>query len=159
MNLLKMERFTNMDQVLNLCPCGEPVGGRFTNYCSQPCFRYFSQGGIIHDLPSEGEIAYNSDGKVICHICGRAYNSLGTHIQCYHKITAKEYRIQFGLDVSARLSSVDLIELRRFHIASHPYIISGLIESGKETRFKLGSEGRTKDKMSLQTIKRLKRWN
>ena len=39
---------------------------------------------------------------------------------------------------------------------AHPEIIEGLTANGVKSRFKKGSKGRTRDKLSLQELKRLK---
>ena len=61
---------------------------------------------------SYGRMLYTPNGQVICHICGKAFNSLCKHISV-HNITASEYRKQFGLSGKQSLSSKEVIEKRR----------------------------------------------
>ena len=61
---------------------------------------------------SYGRMLYTPNGQVICHICGKAFNSLCKHISV-HKIKASEYRKQFGLSGKQSLSSKEVIEKRR----------------------------------------------
>lgn len=56
-------------------------------------------------VPPMGELHYGSSGKVLCHICGRGFDVLTSHIQTVHKITASEYKKKFGLNRGARLTS------------------------------------------------------
>lgn len=51
--------------------------------------------------------------KVQCHVCGRAYHSLGTHVGRVHRMTADEYRDAFGLRRATGLISPRLAEIRR----------------------------------------------
>lgn len=84
---------------MNTCcqKCNKPISKSYGGLC-QGCYRYFRKdGGIIHPLPSLGEIKYDSEGKVICHICGRSYTRLGSHIKESHGMTIEEYKEAFGL--------------------------------------------------------------
>lgn len=54
--------------------------------------------GILDEAP---------DGRVICHVCGKAYNLLTSHIRKQHGLSAKAYRDQYGILKSRRLSSRD----------------------------------------------------
>ena len=56
-------------------------------------------------IPPKGEIHYNSEGKVICHICGRAFNKLGYHISQCHDMSIDEYKEEFGLNRRAKITS------------------------------------------------------
>lgn len=50
-----------------------------------------------------GTLAMSSDREYIqCHICGKLFKTLGRHLDA-HKITAKEYKIEFGLSSSTAL--------------------------------------------------------
>ena len=52
--------------------CGIPIkSGRLC----QTCQRYKRNGGVWYPLPNYGEVAYNEDGKPICHVCGMAFDS------------------------------------------------------------------------------------
>lgn len=66
------------------------------------------QASIISygSLPMEGELRY--DGyKIQCHICGKWYRGLATHIRV-HGLTADEYREEFSLNRSQPLCSPDI---------------------------------------------------
>lgn len=48
--------------------------------------------------------SYNEQGQIMCHECGVFRNSLGRHVE-KHKLTAREYRIKYGLLSRSRLTS------------------------------------------------------
>lgn len=111
----------------------------------------------VYDLPKKGEVGYAPDGKVICHICGRAYTKLITHVYQIHGLTAKEYKSEFGLNLNSGLISKEHKEILRNNVYEHydKCIISNLIGGGEATRYKNGSKGRTREKLSLQEYYRL----
>jgi len=106
-------------------------------------------------LPEKGEISY-VDGKPACHICGKSFHRLMSHVRQKHNMTALEYKKKFGLNTGRGITSNESSQKSREAVYSNPDIIEALTENGKKTRFKLNSEGRTKDKVSLQELNRLK---
>lgn len=127
----------------------------------QTCYTYYKNGGKIHELPQKGEIKYDDRGYPICHICGKAYKKLLAHVWQVHNITEKEYKKQFGLDLHNGISCQDTKEKLRKAVEKHydKVVKENLIIKGQKTRFKVNHKGRTKDKVSLQTLKRLKQSN
>lgn len=80
------------------CPqCGKSIPNRHYGGLCQGCYKYFKNGGKIHDIPAAGTIAYDEQGKVICHICGKSFVRLGSHIKENHEMTIDEYKERFGL--------------------------------------------------------------
>ena len=71
----------------------------------EPCCVKWKKHPIQKNIPSYGEMAFDDEGKVICHICGRAYNMLSQHIKQSHGINSAEYRKKFGLDKKTKLVS------------------------------------------------------
>lgn len=60
------------------------------------------------DHPEFGRLIRDeSTDSVICHVCGRAFQSLGAHVRV-HGMTAAEYRNEFGLLRSRALSARSL---------------------------------------------------
>ena len=100
-------------------------------------------------LPGPGEIMFDSDGKVICHICGKSFNKVLAHVWQKHGLSAKEYKIKFGLNATKGIVSESTRE------KCQKVVVNNLINKGAATRFTVGSEGRTKDKLSLQSYKAL----
>lgn len=124
----------------------------------QNCHNYFAQGGRINKKPEKGEVTYDSRGYPICHICGRAYKKLGAHIFSAHNLTAKEYKIEFGLDRTKGLLDQELKKRLQKNVMDNyeKVVINNLIQKGADTRFRIGSSGRCREIMSIQTMKKLK---
>ena len=108
----------------------------------------------INPLPSLGVVEYDDQGRVICHICGRAYEKLSNHIIYRHKLTVKEYKKKFELNDCTGLAS-DLVKQKLRDKVKQNYdsvVKENLISNGKNTRYKKGCRGRTKDKVRLEMI-------
>lgn len=131
--------------------CGKPITKSYSGMC-QGCHRYFRDGGIIHPLPDHGRVVCDSEGKPICHICGRSYKRLGSHIKESHKMTIDEYKAQFGLCASARTTEKNYSQ--HMHNLAYKYNMpQRLIETGKGTRVKKGENTLRKGKqVRLQEI-------
>lgn len=107
------------------------------------------------ELPKKGEIIFQ-DGKPVCHICGKSFHRLMSHVRQKHDMSALEYKRTFDLNVSQGIISEVSAKKSREAVYAHPEIIEGLTANGVKSRFKKGSKGRTRDKLSLQELKRLK---
>lgn len=64
-------------------------------------------------IPPIGEMHFDEEGKLICHICGRSYDKLASHIRGKHRISEKEYKERFGLNRTYRLTSEKIKEMFR----------------------------------------------
>ena len=104
-----------------------------------------------------GIIEYDNNGLPICKICGKSFKRVLTHVRQKHDVNEKEYKLQFGLDLHKGICSKESSEIsRNLVFANYDKCISkNLLYDGKKTRFKINSEGRTKDKVSEQTRLRL----
>ncbi|WP_330177343.1 MucR family transcriptional regulator [Streptomyces sp. NBC_01498] len=70
--------------------------------------RHSHYGQLIRDEDTD---------TVVCHVCGRAFRSLGAHVRV-HRMTAAEYRQEFGLLRTKPLSARSLSqEQSRAHVA------------------------------------------
>lgn len=107
-----------------------------------------------------GKVEYDINGHPICHICGKGFKKVLSHVVQKHGITAYEYKRMFGLDTTKGIvcneTKVKLQEAVERHY--HKVVTSNLLSNGASTRFKKGSEGRTIDMCSEQTLSRLKIW-
>lgn len=105
-----------------------------------------------------GIIEYNEEGLVKCEICGQYFKRPLTHVRQKHFMEEREYKQQFGFDVKKGICSKESASLSREKVLSNydRCIKNNLTIGGEKHRFKKGSEGRTKDKVSAQTKKRLK---
>lgn len=99
-----------------------------------------------------GVINYDYKGRPICNICGKGFNKLISHVVQKHNMDSLTYKKKFGYDTTKGIMSKKSTEIAREQALKNlPKIIDNLIEKGKNTRFKKGSEGRTKNKISPQT--------
>lgn len=131
--------------------CGRVSDRSFSGLC-QGCYNYFHKGGRVHPLPEPGRIAYDERGYMICHICGRAYQRIGSHAREWHGMTIDEYKVQFGLCASARTTEAGYSEHMRVSALKNN-MDEQLREAGKNTRIKKGETHWRKGKqVRLQEI-------
>lgn len=131
--------------------CGKPTPKSYGGLC-QGCYRYFSNGGKIYPLPEAGKIEHDPDGKVICHICGRSFARLGSHIKESHGMTIDEYKAEFGLCRNARTTEKSYSAAMRENAYKYD-MDKRLLETGKGTRIKKGETDKRKNKeVRLQEI-------
>lgn len=117
--------------------CGKPTSRLYPGVTCQGCYNYFRLGGTENPRPDPGVIAYDDRGCVICHICGRAYKRLGSHIRESHDMTTAEYKEAFGLCASSR--TTEAAYSRHMHDLAYRYDMPNrLIETGRATRIRKG---------------------
>lgn len=88
---------------MNKCSkCGKETKHLYPGQICQGCYNYFRKGGTVNNLPNPGEVKRDERGYVVCHICGRAYKRLGSHIKESHGMTIAEYKEEFGLCNNAK---------------------------------------------------------
>lgn len=135
-----------------VCPkCGKIIEHSYNGMC-QGCYKYFKSGGKIYPLPAAGKVEHNESGKVICHICGRAYNRLGSHIRESHSMTIEEYKAEFGLCRRTKTTEESYSQTMKEN-AYRNNMDKRLLEAGKETRIKKGETDKRKNKkVRLQEI-------
>jgi len=123
---------------MNCSSCGKLITGKVypDNQC-QGCYKYFHSGGKIYPLPENGKIEKSEDGKIICHICGRAYTRLGSHVKESHNMTTKEYKEKFDLCNNCRTTEDNYHQTMVNH-ANEYEMGKRLIKTGYSTRVKPG---------------------
>ena len=94
-------------------------------------------------IPPEGEIHYDDEGNIICHICGRGFKKLSQHIRYKHHISNSEYKEKFGLNRTARLTGKNYIA---------PPVNNDIRDFSKNSRFEKGHKKSSKTRR-LQAIK------
>ena len=109
------------------------------------CYRYKLNGGTQNPLPPKGEIHRDHRGNVICHICGRAYKRLGSHVRESHNMTIATYKEMFGLCSSSRTTEATYSALMKQY-AYENNMPDQLIASGINTRIKKGENHMRKNK-------------
>lgn len=131
--------------------CGKTINRSYSGMC-QGCYNYFRKGGTINTIPDHGRIEYDVNGKVICHICGRAYIRLGSHIKESHNMTIAEYKEKFGLCKRTKTTE-KIYSDKMADSAKQNNMDIQLIISGKNTRIKEGDTSFRKNKKAcLQEI-------
>lgn len=99
------------------------------------------------ELPPKGEVWYDDKDKIICHICGKSFNKLSTHIIQAHNITSGKYKEMFELNKTQKLTSKSMEEYFR----NKPR--TDITKHSLETRFKNGHTScRKGEQARLQTI-------
>ncbi len=100
-----------------------------------------------------GIIEYDEDGNPKCEICGEHFSRVILHARQKHKITEREYKIQFGLNLKKGVCSKQSAQRSRNKVFENydKCVGKNLNILGEASRFKEGSEGRTKEKVSEQT--------
>ena len=138
--------------------CQKPIDRSYAGMC-QGCYRYYSSGGGENPLPPPGKIEHDHRGYVVCHICGRAYKRLGSHLKETHKMTIKDYKEKFELCNNAKTTEKNYSELMH-QLAYQNGMPERLSATGLPTRIKKGEKDkRLGKKVRLQeSIERSERY-
>ena len=97
-------------------------------------------------------IKYDINGKVICHICGRAYTRLGSHVKESHDMTIEEYKEKFGLCKRAKTTESSYSNMMHRYAKEYK-MDEHLLVVGQATRIKRGqTDMRKGKKVCLQEI-------
>lgn len=131
--------------------CGKKIDGKSYNGMCQACYKYFRDGGTINTPSEHGKIEYDVNGKVICHICGKAYKRLGTHVKESHGMTIAEYKEEFGLCANAKTTEENYSKMMASYALEHN-MDEMLKVVGKNTRIKKGNSMRKNKQARLQEI-------
>ena len=99
---------------------------------------------------SYGIPEYNAAGLLKCELCLRYYSRVARHVWIKHNMTVREYKELFGFNVRQGLCSESSRKKSQDAVNNHPEVIAALKANSALTRFKIGCEGQTRDKMSEQ---------
>lgn len=101
---------------------------------------------------SYGVIEYNHLGQPKCEICNKYFNRVLNHVYQAHNMVALDYKITYGFERGKGICSKESSDKTR-QKAKDNYEISGKrnLSLGKNSRFKKGHKGRTKDQVSYET--------
>ena len=115
----------------------------------------------INSLPAYGQLAQDSQGNYICHICGKAFKKVLSHATQKHGITASQYKRKFGLYQTKGILAPESKALARQRNLQHRSVVidQNLISGGYSTRYNLNSKGRTKDQVCEQLRQSLRERN
>ena len=113
---------------------------------------------VTDELPVIGELKKDRYGNYYCHICGKSFKKLMSHVVQKHNMTAMEYKRHFGLYTTKGILCEDSRRLaRERNLENYGIVVEeNLVDKGKNTRFKHGAEGRPKSKVCPQLMNRLK---
>ena len=115
----------------------------------QSCYIYYRDGGTDNSLPPKGRILYDTRGYVICHICGKAYKRLGSHIRESHGMTIEVYKYRCRNAITTESS----YRQKARENALHNKMDEQLKRTGVNTRIKTGETKMRKGKpVRLQEI-------
>ena len=87
-----------------------------------------------------GQLEIDINGRIKCEICGEYFNSVCAHANKKHKISAREYKLRYGLKLTKPVSSSNLTD--KLSNAALNRNTEYLIEAGKQYRYKKGESGR-----------------
>ena len=124
---------------MNCSECGTPHGNKiYPNNLCQSCYNYFRQGGTNNPIPDKGIIAHDHRGYVVCHICGKAYKRLGSHVKEKHHMSIAEYKAEFELCNNAKTTEQNYS--KHMHNLAYKYDMPQQLQrTGVKTRIKPGS--------------------
>ena len=134
---------------MNCSKCGKPITQSYSGLC-QACYRYYHDGGTDNSLPKLGTIERDYRGYVVCHICGRAYKRLGSHVKETHHMSIAEYKAKFELCNNAKTTEKNYSE--HMHNLAYKYDMPKRLQiTGMATRIKKGeNDKRLGKKVRLQ---------
>lgn len=131
--------------------CGKAITRSYHGLC-QGCYHYFKNGGTINPIPEKGTIAYDLNGNVVCHICGRAYTRLGSHVKESHYMTIDDYKAEFDLCKRTKTTESNYSKtMSRYAYANN--MDEQLLSVGRATRIQKGqTDMRKGKKVCMQEI-------
>lgn len=131
--------------------CGKEIDKSYSGLC-QGCYNYYKNGGTDNPIPDKGRIEYDSNGRVICHICGRAYVRLGSHVKETHHLTIEEYKKEFELCKRAKTTEYNYSRIMSNHALENK-MDEQLRVCGMKTRIQKGDKSKRQGKkVCLQEI-------
>ncbi|WP_426455387.1 hypothetical protein ACP26L_35960 (plasmid) [Paenibacillus sp. S-38] len=104
-----------------------------------------------------GMVAYDQAGKPICHVCGRSFNALLTHVRHVHKMEPRAYKLTYGLNVTKGILSEKTQSKLKAAVSKNLEVVLENLSRG--VRYQEGHQGRTRDKLSEQGRQRLIQYN
>ena len=125
-------------QYIMIClSCNKGVNALFAEGLCRACYKYFKDGGTVNPLPDAGTIAYDERCYVVCHICGKAYKRLGSHVKGTHNMSIKEYKERFGLCNNSKTTEANYSGM--MHDYAYQYNMPEQLRiTGADTRIKPG---------------------
>ena len=82
--------------------------GEYKSILCDSCLCMVKKHPVIY-IPPIGEIHYDTDGNILCHVCGRSFKKLTQHLKHKHRISTDEYREKFELNRTSKLTGINFI--------------------------------------------------
>lgn len=104
-----------------------------------------------------GQVKYDIEGNPICYFCEKGFPRLMTHVRQIHGVTARQYKITFGLSLKRGIMSESARAQCRDNVFKNSErVVHNILIYGEPTRFKKGEAiGRPRFMWSEQDIRRL----
>ena len=101
---------------------------------------------------------HGKENLIQCKICNKYFLRPCQHARQVHKISAKEYKREFGLDNKKGITTESDKNNMRQHTKENydVVVLKNLLKEGQSTRFKKGDKTLGKYERSEQTMNRLK---
>ena len=139
--------------------CKKPLEGRFRTFCSSKCrnrHNYLNGGKERCQKWQRNKRGEKREGKIQCLICEKWYFQLGSHVVQRHKMTAREYREEFGFDVKTGKATLAVHLHELYGKQAKENGTEKNLKAGKKFWFKKGDKRAGKYERSDQTKERLK---
>lgn len=143
--------------------CGSDITvKRFRSYCSAVCRTKFlnKKYYILYDKATiqrernDAKASQPSSKKIKCLVCGKWYVQVCTHVFERHKMTAREYKKEYGLDVKKGRVPEWYSEVKGQQAIDNETYLN--LKAGKKFWFKPGDPKAGRYKRSEETLERLK---
>jgi len=141
--------------------CGGPLpNARFRTFCGEKCRRKSYNRKNYKAIKKwqtdkrDREAMVPSDKKCQCLICGKWYVQVGSHVHQIHKMSCREYREKFNLEVKRGVTP-NWYRKKKGDQALDNGTFNNL-KAGAKYRFKKGDDSLGKYNRSPITINRLK---
>lgn len=82
---------------------------------------------VVGGYGAYGILLENSEGKIQCHICGKWFDFLSSHISVFHKIPVKKYKEMYGFTNGTALCSSNVSEKLSIKACSNNNLINSKI--------------------------------
>lgn len=141
--------------------CGNKITKkRFRTYCSKKCrgkamsIKYLNYRTDWHRRKRDEEASKPSSKKIQCLVCGKYYIQVCSHVLQVHKLTARKYKEEFGLDVKRGRIPKWYRKVKAEICKENGTTLTGA--EGIKCRFKVGDRRAGRYERSAETMTRLK---
>lgn len=122
--------------------CGADIPKGYLRYCSKACrdkfnSKKFQNNSVEWNRKKRAQLAsVPSPDKKQCAICGGWYVQVCTHVRLVHNMSAKEYKLAYGLPIKRGISPAWYRELKGRQAKENKTCLN--LKKGKAYRFTKG---------------------